>query len=243
MKRIHTIILILFLLACNSENQWDCIQSTGEPVSEVYEIEEPIQVIHIFDDINLAIGSSSSQHLQVNTGANLLPEIQITEADGILSIRNENSCRWSRSPYNVEVIFFTDTLIHIEKLGYGNIRSVDVLENSVRIFSYVPGEISLDVDNYLVGLDLFALTNVTLNGESDVLSVYMNRGKDGIVRAENLEVMNATIVHDGYNDIHVRPLRKLNYYLWNAGNILLYNEPDSLNEVERKGTGELILIP
>ena len=240
MRYLAMISMLLVLAGCSQESTWDCIQSEGDKTVTEIALDGDFQRIKIKDDINLVLHNGLGQRVEIRTGENLVPEINFRLEDGQLTISNDNTCRWSRPSKNVEVHIYTDTLQHIEKRGYGDIWSEDVLDYSFRVLSYVPGLVDLELNTRWIGFELYALTNVELTGQVFSMGVYVNTAVDAIVRAEDLAVDIVTVTHDGFNSVHVSPTQELVYSIWNSGDIYLYQEPAVVTEMERTGTGEVI---
>ncbi len=242
MRYVVAFSCIILLLSCDNDSAWDCLQKQGEKVTFDFSFDSTVFDIVVFDDINVVLHNSNNgrQRFELQTGKNLLPEINLEMDNGILSIKNSNSCRFVRPSNNVELHVFTDTLRTIEKRSYGNITTMDQINYSMTIFSYVPGEIELSVNSHFIGIELFALTNVKLEGNAYGFGVYVNTDTDGIIRAEQLIAQIASLVHDGHNSIHVNAEQEIIYYLWNAGDIHLYQEPQVLIEAEKSGSGKII---
>ncbi len=240
MKGFIYIIVVFLLFSCDQEDVWDCIQSEGDLVQITKSFENDIYHFKIHDDINIVLHDSESQRIDLVAGKNMVPEIKFSLIDGVLTVENQNSCRWTRPSQRVALHIYTDTLELLENRGYGHIHSVDTLTYSFRIWNFQPGEIDLKLTSDAIGFELHALTNVYLEGTIGHLGIFMGERNDGIVRAENLNAITSTVNHNGYNAIHVNAQQEIQYLLNGPGNIIIYREPERLIEVERNGTGRII---
>ena len=241
MKNIFIIsFLLLFCLGCDREDVWDCVQKEGDKVITEIPFDSTIQILKIFDDINLVLHSSESQKLELHTGKNLVGDVEFLLDTGVLHVFNHNSCRWTRSPENVELHVYSNELNHIHKYGFGNIWSEDSIQHRLRFITYGTGKINLLLNNSSIGFQLYSLTNVTLKGQTNSLGCYVNTGRDPILNAKELIAKNVSVTHDGFNNLIVNPVERLNYRIWNSGNIIITKEPAIINEIEKIGSGQLI---
>lgn len=234
------VIVIIFLVSCDSEEAWDCIQKEGDNVIIEIPFDSTITQLKVFDDVNLVLHSSDTQVFELHTGSNMVSDIEFLLDTGVLHIFNHNVCRWTRSPENVTLHIYSSKLSFIEKQGFGNISSEDTIRHKLRFVTYDPGKINLTLNNPSISLQLFSLTNVKLSGRTQSLGCYINDSRDSRVDAEKLLASHVSITHDGHNDIVVYPINRINYRIWNSGNILLLNEPEVINEIEIIGSGKLI---
>lgn len=240
MKKLLVIGIAALILSCDDEDVWDCVQKSGETI--IYEIPSDtiITKIKVFDDINVVLHSADSQKLEIHTGENLIPDIDFLGDTGVVHVFNRNVCRWTRSPNNIELHIYGSELNFIQKEGYGTITNKDTLYHRVSFVTYGPGEINLVLNNPRISFQLYSLTNVNLSGFTNSLGCYINTARDPILNARDLRANNVSVTHDGFNDAIVFPVSRLNYRIWNSGNIIVLNEPETINEVEKTGTGKLI---
>ena len=90
------------MVACNSENASDCFKTTGKIVN--LEVNVPgFDKIVVNRDIELIIKEGTEQKVVIETGKNLLNDVEASVLDGRLILANNNSCnylrgrRWRRS--------------------------------------------------------------------------------------------------------------------------------------------------
>lgn len=233
---------ILVLLGC-AENSWDCVQKSGDDVVIEVPFESTIKQVIIFDDINLVWHPSEDQRIELHTGANLLNDINLDlQSDSILELRNENSCRWTRKPDNVEVHVYSNQVNWIEKFGYGEIKSEGtiILDKRLDVINQGSGNISLNMESTSeVWLSVRSLGNITLSGEVSNLHIFVDRLIDSIIYAQDLVINDAAIWHAGSNDLHLNPTNILRGTMRDIGNVLLYNQPET-TDVTIEGAGKIL---
>ncbi|CAE7801776.1 unnamed protein product, partial [Symbiodinium microadriaticum] len=216
----------------------DPVRNQG--TTETFTFESPIYEIAVHDEINLVLHNGSPQRFELVTGENMVPDVKVTRKDGRLTIKNQNGCKWSRNPGNVNFHVYTDTLVLLEKYTVGSVTSEEALEYSFTMETLAAGEIDLVLDNRAIQINLGLLNNVTLSGRTFALGLYMIGG-DGRFSGENLEATRANVIHNGINEVHLNVSERLNYYLWNDGDIILHREPDVIIEEENIGRGNIAL--
>ncbi|MBZ0328371.1 MAG: DUF2807 domain-containing protein, partial [Altibacter sp.] len=95
MKKILYIISLIFLFGCNSESAWDCIQESGAIIEREFRVKE-FKKIQVWERVQLIVSQGDFQNVRVETGENLMNEIQVKVKDSILTISDRNSCNWVR---------------------------------------------------------------------------------------------------------------------------------------------------
>ncbi len=241
MRGLVIVLVILGLTSCNEG--WDCTQREGEKVVVDLEISETIKSVWVFDDINVVWHQAEDQLFQLETGQNLVDEIIVeVTADSILQLRNENTCRFTRSPDNVVVHVYSNEINYVEKFGFGEVNSSGLLsfDHRVEIVTRGSGNVNLDFNSSEpFFLTMRSLSNVTLTGEVPQLNVFVDRRVDGRLYATELIAQSINFVHSGTNDIMLFPVLQLTGDLNSFGNALIFNNPDRLR-VEEKAQGRLI---
>lgn len=242
--------LILFtigLFGCDQQNAWDCIQTIGDIIEEPIPITRTIKRIVIFDDTNLVWhppNAPGEQAFVIETGENLINEIETTIiADSILEVKNSNHCRWTRAPRNLTLHVFSDSINWIEKQGFGEINTTELitLNHRLDVITLGSGNMNLKLLNpNEVWLSMRALSNVTISGEVATLHVFVDQRVDGRLYAEDLTVRDVSIWHGGSNDLFVGPSDILRGTIRGSGDVFLFREPDRGVVVNEDGSGRVI---
>src|SRR5690606_21077246 len=95
MKRIFYILMILIFAGCSSDKGWDCIQTAGNIVQQEIVV-PPFTKILVWERIKLYIQQGAEQKIVVETGENLMNDVEVSVTDGILQIHNNNACNLTR---------------------------------------------------------------------------------------------------------------------------------------------------
>lgn len=241
------IILTVGLMGCDQQNAWDCVQTIGDLIEEPIPVTQTIKRVVVFDDANLVwhpAPAPGEQAFIVETGENLIGEIETTiVADSILEIKNQNSCRWTRTPRNLTLHVYSDSINWIEKQGFGEINTVEsiTLNHRLDVVTLGSGNLNLELVNpNEVWLSMRALSNVTISGEVVTLHVFVDSRVDGRLYAEDLTVQDVSIWHAGTNDLFAAPSDILRGTIRASGDVFLFREPDRGVVVNEDGTGRVI---
>ena len=127
MKKIVHIILMGILLSCDSERVNDCFQATGTIISEEFTVQN-FTKIRIEDDVNLIIKQHDDQKVRIRTGENLLSDVSVSVEEGVLVIRNNNSCNLVCDYSNVTAVVQTPNITEIRNSSSGDITGDGTLE-------------------------------------------------------------------------------------------------------------------
>lgn len=246
MKRWFIVWAVL-LMGCDQQNAWDCVQTTGQLIQEPIPLAQTIKRVIIFDDTNLIwhpAEAPGEQAFVIETGDNLISEVVTTiVADSILEIRNDNQCRWTRTPRNLTLHVFSDSINWIEKQGFGEVNTATTisLNHRLDVITLGSGNLNLDLMNpNEVWLSMRALSNITLAGEITTLHVFVDQRVDGRLYAEELDVRDVSIWHAGTNDLFVAPSDILRGTIRESGDVQLFREPDRGVVVNEDGSGRVI---
>ena len=81
--------------SCNKEDAWGCIQSAGAPETQVLSV-DPFDKILVNRDIELVVKQGEDYKVEIQTGENLLSNIEVTVVDTQLQLTDTNSCNFVR---------------------------------------------------------------------------------------------------------------------------------------------------
>jgi Putative auto-transporter adhesin, head GIN domain len=246
MKKLICIVGFSLLFTCNSENAGDCFQTTGHIVQQEV-ILSTFDKILVNRDIELIIIEGSAQKVVIETGENLLNDVEALVADGKLTLTDNNSCNYVRG-YNITKVYVTSPNIsEIRSSTQYDIRSDGVLRYpSLTILSedfnapdsFTNGNFRLQIDNGSFYVAFNNLSNCFVSGKTDNLNVAFYSGI-GRFEGANLIAQNVTISHRGSNDMIVNPQQSLTGVLRGVGNLISKNEPPVVS-VEQLYKGRLI---
>ena len=227
------------MLACNSENAFDCIKKTGPVVMDVVPVAD-FDKISLHDNINLILVSGNDMMVQIEAGKNLISKISFYVSDNTLIIENLNTCNWVRDYKAINVYVTNPSLVEVHMHGYGSVISKDTLHTGYLsiISTDSPGDVNLVIEGDALYIVSNNLANFTIAGSLDFLKVgfYFNDSK---FFGKNLQVNKIEIDHNGINTIMVSPSDQLMGIIGNTGNVEIYTDPPVI-DLKYLGSGRLI---
>lgn len=243
MKKLTLSILIVCYAftfsGCDSENAFGCFKKPGELIEQEIQL-EPFSIIKALDEVDIYLVNSSEQRVFIKAGKNLIPQIHLTVEDGLLTITNDNSCNWVRSPENPGVYIFSNNISGIEIFDFANIYSEETLIlDNLSIFSDGTGncDMNIDVDSLIV--KSIYISNLTFSGNADFLDLIITG--DSRFLSRNLSAINILIDHNGSNRVELYPINKLEGVIQSTGSVYYFHEPEIL-DVTVRSTGQLIYL-
>ena len=246
MKNIFLLLLLILFLSCDSDKINDCFQSSGTIISEEFFVSNFTKV-KINRDIELILIEGPIQKVLVETGENLLNDIEAEVINSQLILTNGNTCNFVRD-YNVTKVYVTtpnieeinsSTQFKISSQGVLNFPSIKILSENFNDSSTIAvGEINLNLNSQEVRIVANNLTSFSFNGFTDVLNINFAAG-NGIFDGANMIANKVSVFHRGTNDIRINPQQELSGKLVSTGNLISINQPPIVN-VEVLYTGNLI---
>lgn len=246
MKKIIYIILGIVFIACNNENANDCFQTTGTIIQQEMTV-TPFTKIRVNRGVELIIKEGVDHEVIVESGENLITDVEVTVVNDQLILSDNNHCNFVRD-YNVTKVYVTaPNLTEIKSATQYRIQSDGILNyNTLRLISedfsdssgLAIGELDLELNAQNIVVIGNNLTTFKLEGLTDNLDVRLFSG-DGRFLGGNLIANNVTIYHRGTNDLVVNPQNELIGELRSTGNLIAKNHPPVV-DVQEFYTGRLI---
>ncbi|MEZ4874106.1 MAG: head GIN domain-containing protein [Flavobacteriaceae bacterium] len=248
MKKLLFIVFISLFLGCNSNNAWDCFQTSGEIVQQEFVLDTFTNII-VWDRVKLYISQGPKQKVVVQTGENLFNEIRVRVEDSILKISDRNSCNFVRDHETTKVYVTTPELrkirnssgLTVENIGPIRFEEIDLVAEDRE----EEDEFHIDGDFKMDQLDVGTL-RVNANG----LSTFYLSGKahngifglfdgDARIEAENFEVEDIQVFHRSTNKMIIFPTESVRGTIVSVGDVICKNRPPVV-EVEELYSGKLI---
>lgn len=247
MKRIFYILMILIFAGCSSDKGWDCIQTAGNIVQQEIVV-PPFTKILVWERIKLYIQQGAEQKIVVETGENLMNDVEVSVTDGILQIHNNNACNLTRD-YGITKVYVTiPNITEIRSSTGYTVESVGVLrfpqlallsEDQANDDEYhIDGDFKLNLEVENLSVVANGLSKFYLSGSANNTSFGLFSG-DCRIFAENLIVQNLTVFHRSSADMRVNPQQSIRGKIVGLGNVISKNRPPIV-EVEELYRGRLI---
>lgn len=239
-------ICLLALLGCNKEGAPDCFQKAGSTATETRELTKFTQ-IHVRDFFTqITLMQAPEYRVEITGGKNLLGDIYTeSDANGVLTLRNDNGCNFVRSFKNkLEITVYCPQLESIKLFeGAGDFSipgpfAVDSL--SIEGHDFV-GLLEGRFAGRVVNAELHAgLGDVRLSGALDDLHLY-NLGY-GFVDTRQLTAQRAFTNNGSTNAMRLKAPGYLFAKITGRGNTYVSGTPDSYDAL-LTGEGELVFLP
>lgn len=246
MKRLIYIFVLLLIVSCNSENAGDCFQTTGTTIQQEINV-SVFNKILVNRDIELIIKEGIEQKVIIETGKNLLNDVEAVVEDGKLILTDNNTCNYVRD-YGVTKVYVTSpNVIEIRSSTQYDISSDGVLTYpSLAIFSedynapdsFTSGNFRLQIDNANFSLVFNNLSNCFVSGKTDNLNISFAAGISRFEGA-NLVAQNVVFWNRSSNDIIVNPKQSLIGRITGTGHVISVTRPPVV-DVQEVYKGRLI---
>ena len=246
MKHYIYILIAICILSCDSESANDCFQKTGDNIEEEFIVPD-FEKILVNRNVELILKEGPDIQVIIETGENLLNDIDVKVVNNELQVTDNNTCNYVRDYASTKVYVTAPNITHIRSSTQYDVSSDGVLNyNSLRLFSedfnasgtFTVGDFRLQVNTQNLRITSNNISSFYISGETEDLFVGFYSGT-GRFQGENLIAQNADIYHRASNDIVVNPELSLIGELRGTGNLISLNTPPIV-EVEELYTGRLI---
>ncbi|WP_347922815.1 head GIN domain-containing protein [Pontimicrobium sp. SW4] len=246
MKRIVYLLIIVLFFACNSEDTSDCFQTKGNIVQQEVTVNSFDKIL-VNRDIELIVKEGLEYEVIIETGKNLINDVEVIVVGDELQLTDNNSCNYVRD-YGITKIYVTGPNIREIR----NSSQYEVSSNGVLTFpelklisedfnapgSFTIGDFRLQIDSDKLHIVSNNISSFYISGEVNDLFVGFFSGA-GRFEGDNLIAQNVDVFHRGSNDMIVNPQVSLTGELRGTGNLISVNQPPSVN-VEELYIGQLI---
>lgn len=229
MKKITILLFSLYVvLGCSKPSE--CIEATGTIISKDFPVNAFDKII-IYSGISLVITQGPLASVEVQTGENLIENIEVKVENGFLSVKDNTTCNWVREYGNTTVFVTSPYISEIHSKTEKNISSNGVLTYpTLKLISTDlsdgagTSDFYLNVNNYQIVVENNNVSRYYLSGQTNNLIVNFYEG-NGRFMGENLNAKEVKIFHRGTNDIIVKPIDLITGKLYSTGNLILKNTP------------------
>jgi hypothetical protein len=240
--------LLILCIACNGEQAPDCIQTAGAIIRETVTV-PAFSKITVLENTRLVLKQGPAQIVEVETGANLRPEVKVEVQDGTLLVSDTNDCNFFRH-YGLTTVYVTSPEISEVRSSSGYpITSSGVLHyQDLTLYSEsflnpatetTDGSFDLQLASEQVTVVVNGIAYFKLKGTTDKLDITIAAG-DSRVEADELIADEVSLNHRGSNDILIYPLQSLDGIIRGTGDVISFHRPPVI-DVEIVYKGKLII--
>ncbi|WP_338731646.1 head GIN domain-containing protein [Mangrovimonas cancribranchiae] len=246
MKKLLYIIILIGLFSCDSEDANDCFQTSGETVQEEITVATFNRIL-VNRNVQLILKDDIATKVVVESGKNLINDVEIKVENSKLIITDNNTCNYARDYAPTKVHVTSSDISEIRTSSQFEVLSDGVLSyNNLTLLSedynggseFTVGDFRLQLDCNRVRVTSNNISSFYLSGTTNNLSVGFFAGT-GRFEGANLIAEHVEVNHRGSNDMIVNPQQELTGVLRGTGNVISVNQPPVVT-VERLYTGELI---
>jgi len=246
MKGYLFIVISFFFLGCESYQLDDCFSSAGEEKTE-------IRILNDFDrvrigqkfDLQILQDTAMEPSVSITCGSNLLEGVECEVSEGVLEIKNRNTCNFVRSfKDRIQITLTLKDLRELTVSGDVFVRSIDTLfltELNVIQSALNDIDLTLHVEERVL-VNSINSRRVILHGKAGKLEGSIEEISDLI--AKDLVCREVLIDSHTPLDCSINATELIFVKIFNAGNIFYFQEPSGLKEVNvQEGNGKLIKMP
>lgn len=248
MKKFLYIFVFVFLVSCDTESGWDCIQTAGATIEKTIAV-EPFNKILVNRDVELILKEGVDFEVLVQTGENLIGDVEVKVVNNRLELSDNNTCNYVRD-YGITKIYVTaPNITEIRNSSQFEVASDGVLtypelrlisEDFTESEAFAVGDFRLEVNTNQLGITSNGISSYFITGETNDLIVSFFSG-EGRFEGANLIAQDVTIFHRGSNDMIINPQQSLSGEMVGTGDLISVITPPIV-EVEVLYTGNLIFL-
>lgn len=233
-------------MAC--EKPSECVESLGDIVVRDVSV-QPFTRIEAYRGIAVEITQGSEYKVQIQTGENIIDNIEVTQSGNIIAFRDNTTCNWVREYGQTKILVTAPNLTEIYSKTERNITSTGVLTYPVlQLFAFDKdadgvegagtGDFIIAVNNSQLVIQANNVARFYISGSTNQALFDFYAG-DSRIEAENLTAQHIKFYHRGSNDMIVKPIQSIEGKLVSTGNVVLKNNPPAI-DVQALYQGQLI---
>jgi hypothetical protein len=248
MKKIYSFVVLL-LVFWSCEKPSDCVESTGAIISKEIQV-TPFTRIEVYRGIEVIITEGPEYKVEIQTGENLMDNIEVIQTGNVVSFKDKSTCNWVREFGQTKIYVTAPNLEDIYSKSELNISSNGVLTYPIiRLYSLDKdgdgqegagtGDFFLTINNTQLVLQNNNVSRYYISGQTNqaILNFYAG---DGRIEAPNLIAQTINVYHRGSNDMIVFPVQSITGNLYSTGNLICKNHPINEPQVNAYYQGQLI---
>lgn len=238
MKKLSAYFLILVVIQSCSEGGFF---RTGEIITETRSFPEftYVEISNVFD---VTLRQADSPGVTISCGEALMPGIKTTFSGDTLIISNDNHFDWSRKYRRIELVIETDGM---EKITLDEPCSLvtDGVYKQDRLIVWATNnltEIDIEIETgsfYMVN-SWINTGNYRVSGQTEYAYFVINGAAN--LDASGLLADDMYVEQKSIDDLEINVYGYLTYGIKNSGDIICYNQPETIEKKFHTGTGALI---
>lgn len=218
---------------CKKENICDCFKRTGDVKTETRSI-DPFTEIFVEDKVNVILTEDTSlaPEVTVEAGEKLIPLIRTEVVNGVLRIRNDNRCDFTRR-YDVPVNVYVRckrNLVLITNKGTGDVTNTDTCTAPyIDLNAISAGNIRLQMNAGSVYTHQHSAGDVEIFGNAQEVIVY-NTG-NGFTITDECQAPYCWVYTRSTGKITLFPTTTLISEIEGPGNVYYRGQPAQISSI------------
>lgn len=238
--------LIILLCSCDSKNANDCFQTAGAIIQKEVKVGAFSKILAT-EEVILILKQGTTQQVIIETGENLLNDVEAYVEEGRLILNNNNSCNYVRD-YELTKIYVTSpdlteircaTNRYIKSEGILAYPNLTILSEDSQSNYLISGDVELALDSEKVSVVANGTSIFRISGKAMQLSIVF-ASNNCRFEGGNFIVDQIDLSHSSSNDIIVNPQIALRGIIYSTGDVISKNQPNII-EVEQRYKGKLII--
>ena len=233
--------------SCNKEDAWGCVQSAGAPETQVLSV-DPFDKILVNRDIELVVKQGEDYKVEIQTGKNLLSNIEVTVVDTQLQLTDTNSCNFVRdfgltkmivtTPFLKEIRSSTQYLTSTQ--GVLNVDNLTLISDNFNSSYLNIGDFDMEINSQSLNVVANGLSVFKISGLTESLSVGLYTSLCEF-KGANLIAQHVTVFQRSSHDIIVNPRQSLTVDIRSVGDVISVHRPPVV-ELEQYYSGQLLFL-
>lgn len=247
MNKIVYIIIVFVFYGCDSENGSDCFKKEGAIVQREIDVNVFTKIV-VYQRVQLFIEAGTIQKVVVESGENLINDVEVIVDDGLLILVDNNTCNFIRD-YDITKVYVTSpNIAEIRNSSGLEVTSIGTLTYpKLKLLSenyeneddyYNDGNFKLTLNVEEIEISSNGYSSFRLSGDANKAFFNTYAGNAHIL-AENLTANEINIFHRSTGRMVVRPIESIRGKIMGIGNVIAMNRPPIV-DVEELYTGALI---
>jgi len=246
-KKLTYFVVLFALFSCSSEDANDCFQKPGTTIQQTVSVSD-FERILVNRDVELILNEAPDFSVIIETGENLLNDVEAIVVGNQLQLTDNNTCNMVRDYGTTKIYVSAPNIKEIRNSSQFDVSSNGVLnypelklisENFNQTDAFTIGDFRLIVNTTDLIVTSNNLSSFYISGSADDVTIGFYSGI-GRFEGRNLMAQKVKIYHRGSNDIIVNPIQELKGDLYGTGDLISVQTPPIL-EVVQHYQGRLIL--
>jgi hypothetical protein len=238
---LSAIVLFCFP-GCDKDPFFNGLKKAGHKTSEE-RVLPSFRAITINDMFDVSLTKDTINKVILEGGENLLPSIVTKSENGLLTIKDDNTCSWARSYDNrISIKICYTSLDSIMILGQANLKSLDTIcAPTIYMLSKSPiADIDVSVNCGVLHSWVYSGTGTyKLSGKANYANLYVNGM--AYMYAQNLVTETTSVQSLTIGDIIVNASKSVNVNIFRSGNVYYTGNP-SISIDRKSSTGNVIKL-